>query len=486
LQCLRLFIAQKLREIVNAKLASLGATSAGADWCLKALHPSDPITEVRGIPDESAVPSMFMNYQAVYTISPAVNATGTWSLDGQLIPNPFSFGCATYTDSTGYAMREFVNPQIEGAMHSNRLAEFLSAFSRWRLAYGGLTIVQDGPDLANQGTVVACQKPVEPPRFNCFHDNFGSNANGAPATGWHHAFHLETKDLPSYQTSQAMPNAYFGKSKEGLYMPLKLTKTHQTWHSHRDLTYQATAASLAPYTNELTGGALAVPVSSNQFAYGQYPFPSVNDLHAFQMPSPPQITLVGQLTSDFCNENWGDFSFRNLAVTTSLSFFFRMGFEMQLQPGSMLAPHLKLSPPSDEVAVRNYFMVSRELKDAYPAEYNDLGQIWDVISGVLKTASPFLNLVPVAGPVLSTVASGVSSVGDRVREATRRVTKPTIGNVASAADIEAIRAAPLTRVAANAGSAAPVTYPWPASVPAPRKKRVRRRRIRTVVTRRAV
>lgn len=458
-------IAQKLKEIITTRGTELGATPSGRDWCLKALHPSDPLTEVRGIPDESAVPSLFMNYQSVYTISPSVGATGTWTLDGQLIPNPLSFGAALYTDSVSAKAVEFVNTQVGGASHPERLNNFLADFARWRLAYASVTIYQDGPDLANQGTVVVCQKPVEPTRFNLYDGQNGQFV----AQGLHHAFHLEASDLPDYTRSQSMPNAYFGKSKEGVYIPLKLTKTHQQWHSHRDLLYQSTASSVVAYTTSTTGGRLNIPTSASDDVNGQYPFLSINDLH---QRSSTYTNIYGSLTSDFCNENWADFSFRNMAVTTSLSMFFRFGFEVQVPPTSSMAPHLKLSPPSDPAAVSAYFAISRELKDAYPADFNDLGKIWDVISTVGKTIAPALNFVPGVGPLLAGGARAALSMGDRIRDATRRVATPTQGSIASAADLEVVRSAKPTR---------PMTAPSGLSVQ--RIKKAKKRMARNLRTR---
>lgn len=376
-----------------------------------------------------------MNYQSVYTITPANGATGTWQLDGQMIPNPLSFGAATMTDSVGTRAVEFLNTQIPGASHPARLDEFLADFTRWRLAYASVTIYQDGPDLANQGTVVVCQKPVKPTMFI---PNI-TNPAGPSGTqiGYHHAFHLEASDLPNYNSSQAMPNAYFGKSKEGVYIPLKLTRTHQKWHSHSDLVYQSTASSLIPWTNANTGGQLQIPQSTTEEALGQYPFLSVNDLHVWQ--SLTAYVPSGTLTSNFCNDNWADFSFRNMAATTSLSLFFRFGFECQLQPTSSLSPHLKLSPEADPAAIAAYFAVSRELKDAYPADYNDLGKIWDVISSIAKTVAPALAAIPVVGPALTMAVPAAAAVGDRIREAASRSKQPTQGSVASATDTEALR-----------------------------------------------
>lgn len=415
----------------------MGDTPTGKDWCIKALHPADPTNEVRGVPDESSVPSLMMNYQSVYTISPTEGSSGTWSLDGQLIPNPLSFGASLYTDSTGTHSIEFINSQIPGGDHAARLTNFLRDFQRWRLAYASVTIYQDGPDLANQGTVVVCQKPVEPSRFNVY-PQFPIVSSNQTGKGFHHVFHMDASDLPDYAASQAMPNAYFGKSKEGAYIPLKLTKTHQHWHSHRDLTYQANNSSMVSFGDSSAGGSLNISTSTSAVTSGAYPFLSLNDFHV-QTTDGDFFRFAGQVTSDFCNENWADFSFRNLATTTSLSLFFRFGFEVQTQPTSTLSPHLKLSPPSDPKAVESYFAISRELKDAYPADYNDLGKIWDVISSVAKKAAPALGFVPVVGSMLPGIVRSAVAVGDRIRQAAKNGSVGTRGSVASAADVEVMR-----------------------------------------------
>lgn len=385
---------------------------------------------------------MFMNYQSVYTISPGAGTTGTWSLDGQLIPGPLSFGAATYTDSAGVHAVEFINTQIPGATHGDRLAGFLSDFTRWRLAYAAVTIYQDGPDLANQGTVVVCQKPVSPARYTLD----AGDLQSAAGLGFHPAFHLEAPDLPNYTTSQSMPNAYFGRSREGAYIPLKLTHSHQAWHSQADLQFQATNAAISSYASNVYGGRLILPTSLADNV-SAYPYLSCNDVH-LKAGDPANNAIYGSVTSNFCNENWADFSFRNMAVTTSLSLFFRFGFEMQTQPGSVLTPHLKLSPEYDPQSIDTYFKISRELKDGYPADFNDLGKIWDVISSVAKSVAPALTMIPGIGPAVSGGTMLAASMGDRIRGALSRASQPTIGNTASQADIEAVRAkeraAPIT------------------------------------------
>lgn len=415
---------------------NMGSTSSGTDWCIKALHPSDPITEVRGIPDQSAAPSMFVNYQTVATISPAVNAVGTWAVDMQLIPHPIAFAAYTRTDSIGTVTSEILNSQLTGGDHVNKFDNFRNTFQRWRLAYAAVTIYQDGPDLANQGTVVAAQKPVEVVNIQ---PSVG-NLNGlytAPF-GCCPSFDLTATQLPDYNSSQAMPNAYFGRSREGVYVPLKLTNTHQQWHGMHDLQYQATGNSLVTNPGLHTYLQSNLPFSGNPISVGQYPFTTLNTLHYYQVDG-SNGSLAGAPTSAFCNGNWADISFKNLAVTTSLSLFFRFGFECQTLPGSPYSPQLKLSPPYDPQAIATYFAISRELKDGFPADFNDLGKIWQSIKEVASNLAPVVEVLPYGSQI---VAAGklAGKFGDKLVGALTRTSAPTLGNTASLADKETARA----------------------------------------------
>lgn len=425
-------ISQKLREMINSHSLPLGSTAGGRDWCLKALHPSDPVTEVRGIPDESSVPSVFMNYQTVATVSPATGATGTWSYEMQLFPHPVAFASGFRADSVGNTAVEVLNSQLSGVNHKTKFNTFYESFKRWRLAYASVTIYQDGPDLANQGTVVVCQKPFEPAAYSL---EAGATGASAPC-GRYHAFKLDVADLPSYANSQAMPNAYFGRSKEGVYVPMKLTRTHQTWHSARDLTLQAGSATIVSMLTD-NPGTLQLASNTSTSSSGYYPFFSLGDCHFRSTDG----NIYGDVTSAFCNECIPDISFRNLSVQTSLSMFYRFGFECQVDPQSPLSAHLKLSPESDPQAVEQYFRINREMKDAYPADFNDLAKILSVIGGIVKTIGPALSLIPVAGPILSGLSGPVSMGLEAVSGALRRTAEPSIGNTASQADKDRSRAA---------------------------------------------
>lgn len=388
---------QKLQETINSFGKSFGATQTGVDWCVKALHPSDPLTEVRGIPDHCAVPSLTMNYQSTFKVSPHVNATGTWSFAASLIPHPIQFMYLDYYDSvvTGGTELHFLNQQITGSTHYEKFLEFRQIAQRYRLAYMSVTVYQDGPDLANQGTIVVSQPPVEPRVLNfCATNAAAYTVGAAPRT-----IVFTAEDLPNYSTSQSMPNAYFGRSREGAYVPLKLTETCQDWRSDRD------AVTVGPVTNGMADEIHYLGFSSNAV----FPF----DILPLHRANTASITLQCEATTDLLNGTWAHICAENLSVQTSFSFFVRCGIEMQVAPNSSLAPQLKLSPPHDAIALETYFAIARELKDGYPADYNDRGKMWDAISLALRQAAPIINAaLPGAGYVIG----GASMIGDVIRK----------------------------------------------------------------------
>jgi hypothetical protein len=393
---------QKLRGLIEERIAgdSFGSTKTGSDWCIKALHPSDPMTEVSGIPDHSAVPSLLMNYQSTYTLSPSQGAEGIWSFDATLMPHPINFMYLKKIDSV-YPLGEqsnFMNAQIAGSTHFEKFKSFKSMVQRWRLAYMGVSIYQDGPDLANQGSIVVSQAPVQP-----MHMPFSvpTRSTGVASHTWPWLEGYTDEDHPDFSTSQSMPSAYFGRSRDGAYVPLKLTETCQDWVSEKD---QITPCDLYPWTNP-DSCVMEVPVA------GVPIYPHFN-LMAMGL-NYGGVWDTAQATSCMLSGAWAMISAKNLSVATSFTFFVRCGLEMQVSPSSTLAPQLALSPPHDEVALNNYFSIARELKDAYPVEYNDKGKMWSVISSAVRRALHYLKVIPGLRGA-ATLAKGAVIVGDAV------------------------------------------------------------------------
>lgn len=398
----------------------LGSTGSGADWCLKALHPADPLTEVRGIPDHSAVPSVLMNYQSVYTLTPHAGATGPWSFNASLLPHPVNFMYVDYYDSVVPLGTEtcFLNTQLDGATHYLKYINFTQLAQRWRLAYMSVTCYQDGPDLANQGSIVVAQCPVEPITLTTSWSNAVPNMTSGPSLEYYSA-----EDRPDFDTSQAMPNAYFNRSREGAYVPLKLTETCQDWRSVRN-----DCMAGVPSPNVNVDGFWNIP------NVGTYPYPHANCAVGGLGPLIIASAPDGQKTGGMMNGTFAHICAKNLDAATSFTFYVRMGIEMQVSPNSVLSPQMKLSPPHDAMALDAYFSIARELKDGYPADYNDLGKIWEVISRAGKAVLPFIGATGPVGAAVSGLGRSAIGLGDVISE--RRKSKRNARDKPAAAEVE--------------------------------------------------
>lgn len=408
-------------------LKNLGETEDGTAWCLKALHPSDPLSEVKGIPDECCQPTSFLNFQTVSTLTTA-QASGTWSAEMQLFPNPVNFLSGVYTDSVTSTQHYFqhMNSQLTGLRSYDKYASFSTDNVAWRLAYAGVTIVQDGPSLADQGTIVACQKSLYPIDFNA------SSLN--PTAGVvSSAVHLQAftyDSMPVFETTQAMPNSYMAQSKEGVYIPLRLTND-RSWFSAKDGRLQAVYKFSPTYANP---GFMDVAQTA-----GPGVWPYWDGVPGYLLGGSP-YTHGGALQPAMCSTNVADICFKNVSYQSSFTFFYRYGFEVQLLPNSAFSPFLALSPRLDLEALHNYFRISRELKDAYPASYNDFGtmmsQLLEAVGGLSKTLS-------LVNPLFGSVAQGAGAVGRMMRKG-RKPPQPARNQVQSqisASDVEQGRVA---------------------------------------------
>lgn len=433
----------------------LGDTPEGRSWCLKALNPASPVVECRGIPDESAIPTAFLNYQSTFTIAPAAAATGTWQFDAALLPHPVNMMFLSKTDTTGTAVSANLNTQLAGATHALKMASWLGFAQRWRLAYAAVTVYQDGPALADQGTMASCQSPCKP-LLGCV---AYPNAAGTASISSARVAFWDATDPPSFDYMQNLPNSYLNRSKEGLYLPLKLTRTCQNWVGQADLIH-GSQANLSAVT---AGGA---QIATAGTACGNFPHPDLP-----QVFWNPGVSSGGTVTSPLCNDVLGFFAVRNVAVTTQFTCFVRMGWEIQCQPGTPYTPQLALSPPHDDRALMTYFAVARQLKDAYPADYNDLGKIWEVIKGALSIIGPGLRMIPVVGPALSAAAPLAVKAGDAIGNLITKAQQKKQLTVQS----EATRAAAAKKVvkalSAKPGSQVKVEGPVKGSKPSAELKR---------------
>lgn len=389
----------------------MGATEEGAAWCTKALHPSDPVSECAGIPDESAVPSAHMNFMSTFQFkAPAgIAASDTWGFDLDVLPHPVAFG-AVQTFDSAVTLSELValnNTQLTGANHSAKYATWVGYAQRWRPTYMGVTLYQDGAALTNQGTLQACQRPVHSVRLNGLAGQYapGTLSGGRLALD---TITYQSGDRTSFETVSNMPNAYIGKSSEGCYMPIIMTQTCQKWHGQHDQ-----VQFLGITTPDASG--YAVPTAS---ASQKWPFYDVAQI--YQSGSAASTVVCGNTISKPGSDIWGLICARNLDPSTSFTVVFRAGWEIQCQPGTLLSPQLHISPPYDPQALATYFAIRRELKDAYPAAFNDWGKIWGVIK---KAASVVLPGVSMMGPIGAGIAGAGGAAISVVDAITKAVSK---------------------------------------------------------------
>lgn len=388
---------QKLSGVIDA-LSPASATPAGKSWLIKALHPSDPIPECMGVPDETSSPTVMLNYQMTSTITPP-STTNPWQFTFSLIPDPVLFASIFKSNSDGSSPSGLgvFNSQLNAAaQYDVKMAAFLAqGIYKWRLAYMSVSMYQDGPALADQGSMAAAQVVMD------YRKVVPCTTSGAfPAQVCSAGLPVMKFDS-SYQqldfaTLQAMPNAYFGQSKFGTYLPLHLD-SHK-WHGLHDLMLNGGTLTAADTASFIIPNQANAPTATWPY-YGTAP--------AFIKTGSGAPS--GTPVSHPCNDKWGHVSCVNLSPQSSFSFFIRAGFEAQVIPTSPLSSLQKISPKWDELALHSYAAIVREMKDAYPVEFNDLGELWNVIKGAAKVALPVLRQIPGVGGMIGTLGDALLS-----------------------------------------------------------------------------
>jgi hypothetical protein len=370
----------KLKDYISQKNVVLGNTEEGKAWALKALHPADPLTEVRGIPDESAVPSVFQNFQMTYNITnPTASTVGVWEFDLFLFPSPVILGALRTRDSAGaYLWSPIVNPQIGLAADQwyTRQATYADTVERYRVAYLGCTGHLDAAAVSNQGSIVVAQYPIE---------SVGGNLDAALAQVLRCPLEIWNELPKTWDQLISMPNAYVAAAKDGFYCPYKLGRTCQKWRNARNLMPFIPYGNGSTWTTAIIGAPVPAGPPSLTTVSGAYPY---GVLGWYNGCNPAQAMIMRRADDGVIH-----IAARNLHYQSAFQTVIRAGFETQVSPASQLSPFARISPRHDALAIDGYFAVAREFKDAYPEEYNG----WEEILGVIGNA---------VGDVISTVVPG--------------------------------------------------------------------------------
>lgn len=261
----------------------LGQTTSGSAWAYKALHPSDTVVGIGGVPDKTCFYTTFQNYMQQISINPTellgikvsgeTNATPMWSMDIIQSPHPlYPLRIRLWEDHNATNFRDFVvyNNQLgvnlEDIKDSKSFIQLLNQafsknFEKYRIAYQGVTINSTASDMFNQGNVTATQYtwPVtynQNFRIDSLYDFFvGQTIADATIHGSPYLTNVQSRivdpnqialtmqcgsavirdNIKTYDELIQMPLSYTGVAKIGVYQPLKLTDF--TWKKTDDLYY---------------------------------------------------------------------------------------------------------------------------------------------------------------------------------------------------------------------------------------------------------
>jgi len=185
--------------------------------------------------------------------------------------------------------------------------------------------------------------------------------------------------FPNFAQLQNMPGVYSGKAVDGCYMPLRIghqdlefqTSDTRLYHSDWDPLGTTYTQSYVTLTSDTGASNALVPV---------------RDCVVKTVAGGGSLSMQAGLPR--CSPTVGYISLRGLASTTSVYVMIRAGFEIVVPPGSIYSPYIKMPVAADPIALASYFGISRQLADAYPSSYNNLGLLLPAIGEVAARVLP--------------------------------------------------------------------------------------------------
>lgn len=380
-------MATTLRTVIEQSGSDFGQTPGGRSWCIKALHPADVTVDPNGRPDQSALRSLVLNYEVETRLAcpPQAVSSGSWGIDAQLLPHPITLLYGKYTKGDGSYIGtphwfEVLNDKVAGDTHADKFASLTTMASSYRMSYCSVTARLDCPSTDSQGTVVCCQRNVSPLEFTAC--GTGSQ-NWLPyplpkINMWRGRAFTQGPDQPVYSRCST-PNHYSGDAKEGIYVPLHQDQGVAAWR---------TLSDTVTWTTRPQEGvqALCPAIGITRLALeAEAPHGS---LGCVWFDNQKGVGCQGSMTCPFLNNTVADICFTNLSPKAAINMTFRFGLEVQVYPQSSHSGQTRVCNEFDGVALANYFSIVRQLKDAYPAAYNDWGKIWDVIKRAARAVAP--------------------------------------------------------------------------------------------------
>lgn len=395
-------------------------SKAGRDFVIKALHPAEPSIPGVAIPDGSTSKSIVKTFMTAVSIAAPADAVADTKMDIELNALPHPITVASYKISyinaggaaTAYGtIRNAQMGQLPaGADSAVANSAFLAdAASSWRMTSYSITGVHDASAYNNQGTVRAHQAPSSMMTYagSLIESTTSKLTCGLPIGGF------QSEAAPTYD-QMAQIGMFTGKLNDGFYMPLRLGTDADHWRSPADMFiplkgYTDVAADGTPGRFLLDSGAPPAGTGRSNF-----PFHDEGLTPAFYTAT---SGIAGYAVQGFLSDNWGRICIKGMHVSSNIVLTIRLGLECRVNTCSVWATELTTAPAADPAAILAYKAMSQQMADAFPADYNDLGRIWQWISNAAKSLAPALNLIPVVGPAINGVVGGATFIGDKIAEA---------------------------------------------------------------------
>jgi len=394
-----------LRDSVIRALTTPGLTKDGAAWLGKALHPSDAILPVNGIPTMDSVPTAALNFMTTVNVgAPALN---TWNAHIRLNPSPLVFGRVHTFDGTVAGSTCIYNPSLGvtaafsdfGAAARTWNTAAVAAWSgntvKYRLIYASMTVTLSASTTTDQGSVTVAQYPQ---RYNT-NLAYQQYAIATPSGVGSIKGRSYTTALTNWATSQqlqSMAGAVTWEARKGVYTILKLD-AQNTWNRSTGTKWVAGGAAVTdpadlsafdPVSGAYDYPAAAAAATTHDPLFGQTGV-WIKGAKAGSGAT-TAYTLTGAAGYVPDQDTLSHICFTGLNGEAQLTITVRYGVEAVVQPQSIYVGQVGAPVQYDPIALGVYYNVSREMMAGYPADYNVFGAILGALKNVAGAAIPWV------------------------------------------------------------------------------------------------
>jgi hypothetical protein len=407
-------VHHKKGSIFQKAKVNVGRTMSGREWALHALHPAIHDHEYcPGFPGGAATDIALLHFTDELNFSPPPDADSDsiWNLDIVLSGSVF-FTRTRYVkggaDATSYAT------YVPGD-----LTRAIATGDNGRSLYKGVTLVLDGPALADQGTIYAAQTPATftqefvnsvhlsvtdsdaPPgqaagrqliRFNTIRVEDSPTAG----PGMSPLFAVDPSNpVNGHRILQQSPRSFEGAARDGVYIPCRLALESNEYRP---------SSGVVSFDLDIKGSGLPGTLKGFQPIFGP------ESLNADSALS------VGKL-GVFDNFASANVTFENMSTKSRIRGVYRTGYEIAPSPTSPYVYIKRSAPCNDSMAVEDYVNLSRLMQDAYPASYNDGNGLWSTIKSLARAVGPIIGTAlggPAGGALANTLVEGAAGVGDAI------------------------------------------------------------------------